>query len=67
MYIITDYKGIIKDISALGFSYFNLSRDNLSSGERYIDEFGINFSSNIYSEGVVSTVNKRGSHRNDDD
>ena len=31
MYIITDTKGVIKDISALGFSYFNLTKDNLSS------------------------------------
>lgn len=31
MHIITDSKGIIKEISSLGFSYFNFSKDNLSS------------------------------------
>ena len=67
MFIITDYKGIIRDISALGFSYFNLSRDNLSSGERYIDEFGVNFSSSAYNEGAVSTINKKGGKNMEDD
>ena len=37
MFVITDSKGVIRDISALGFSYFSLSKDNLSSSERYID------------------------------
>ena len=32
IYIITDNKGLIRDISALGFSYFSLNKDNLSSG-----------------------------------
>jgi hypothetical protein len=60
MFIITDSKGVIKDISSLGYAYFNLSKDNLSSNERYIDEFGINFTQNIYHEdGVVMQINKK--------
>lgn len=37
MYIITDSKGVIRDISALGFAYFNLTKENLAANERYID------------------------------
>ena len=66
IYIITDNKGLIRDISALGFSYFSLSKDNLSSAERYIDQFGINFGSEVYNEGIVGTVNKKPSYKNQD-
>ena len=59
MYVITDNKGIIKDISALGFSYFCLSKDNLSTNERYIDEFGISFCSELYSDGMFVNIQKK--------
>ena len=59
MYIITDPRGLIRDISALGFAYLNLTKDNLSSSERYIDEFGINFSSELYQDGMVFNIFKK--------
>ena len=37
IYIITDNKGVIKEISSLGFAYFNFTRENMSSNPRYID------------------------------
>lgn len=43
MFIITDNKGVIKEISSLGFAYFNFTKENLASKERFIDELGINF------------------------
>lgn len=60
MFLITDNKGVIKDISSLGFAYFNFNKDNLSSNERYIDEFGINFSHDIYKEeGLLMQISKK--------
>jgi hypothetical protein len=31
MYLITDHRGVIKEISSLGFAYFNFTKENLSS------------------------------------
>jgi hypothetical protein len=59
IYIITDLKGLIRDVSALGFAYFNLTKDNLSSTERYIDEFGINFSTDLYKDGTLLHITKK--------
>lgn len=60
MFLITDHKGVIKDISSLGYAYFNFSKDNLSSNERYIDEFGISFTHDIFKEdGVVLQISKK--------
>ena len=64
MYIITDNKGIIREISSLGFAYFNLINDNLASAERYIDEFGVNFSGDVYdSQGNYMNLFKRPLHK----
>jgi hypothetical protein len=50
MYIITDSRGVIREISSLGFAYFQFTKENLTSSERYIDELGINPSDEIFSE-----------------
>jgi hypothetical protein len=57
MYIITDNRGVIREISSLGFAYFQFNKENLSSNERYIDELGINLSDEIYSdEGILVSI-----------
>lgn len=57
MYIITDSRGIIREISSLGFAYFQFTKENLTSSERYIDELGINPSGEIFSEdGVLVNI-----------
>lgn len=50
MFIITDNKGVIKEISSLGFAYFNFTKENLSSKERFIDELGINFNNELFED-----------------
>lgn len=54
IYIITDNKGIIKEISSLGFAFFNFTKENLTSADRYIDELGLPFSPELHDdEGMV--------------
>lgn len=58
MYVITDPKGLIRDISALGFAYLNLTKDCLSSTERYIDEFGISPTAPEFKDGAIVRIPK---------
>jgi hypothetical protein len=57
----TDNKGVIKEISSLGFAYFSFTKENLSSNEKYIDDLGVAFTNDIYEEEgfLVNLVKKQ--------
>ncbi len=60
IYVITDNKGIIKEISSLGFAFFNFTKENLTSADRYIDELGLPFSPEMHDEeGIVINLTKK--------
>ena len=61
MYFITDHKGAVRDVSSLGYAYFGLTKDNLTSAhERYFDELGIYDDEGLYNEeGLIMRVPRK--------